>query len=111
MGRTNPTYRDQLRHLESDWEPFRRALRAVEQDAFDQLFEHGRAYAHAASYCNHTDPERALLVSTILAHERKISQLEAQLEAQRADDREFEESEATHRADACEGGDGDAVQN
>lgn len=83
MGRTNPTYRDQLRRLESDWDPFRRALRAAEQDAFDQLFEHGRAYAHAASYCNHTDPERALLVSMLLAHERKISQLEAQLEEQR----------------------------
>lgn len=83
MGRTNPTYRDQLSQLETDWDSFRRGLRASEQAAFDQLFEHGRAYAHAASYCNHTDPERAFLLSILLAHQRTIRELEAELDTLR----------------------------
>lgn len=79
MGRTNPTYRDRLATLERDWKPFRRALRADEQPHFDRLFEHGREYAHAATYSNPPDPERALLVSALLAHERRLATLDTRL--------------------------------
>ena len=78
MGRTNPTYRDRLTALEREWEPFRRALRGHEQPHFDQLFEQGRAYAHAAGYLNQPTPDIPLLVSILLAHERRLAALETQ---------------------------------
>jgi hypothetical protein len=78
MGRTNPTYRDRLTALEREWEPFRRALRGHEQPHFDQLFEQGRAYAHAAGYLNQPTPDIPLLVSILLAHERRLAALESQ---------------------------------
>lgn len=97
MGRTNPTYRDRLEALEGEWQPYRRALRASEQAAFDRLFEHGRAYAHAAGQRNHTTPELPLLVSMLLAHERRLAAL----------DRRLDELEAR----ACAGEDGDGADD
>jgi hypothetical protein len=81
VGRTNPTYRDRLEALETEFSDYRRALRASEQEHFDRLFEHGRTYAHAAGYLNHPDPEVPYLFSVILAHQRRIEELSVQLEA------------------------------
>lgn len=77
MGRTNPTYRDRLDSLEREWAAYRRGLRASEQEHFDRLFEHGRTYAHAAGYLNHPTPEIPLLLSLLLAHERRLAELES----------------------------------
>lgn len=80
MGRTNPTYRDRLSALEQEWAPYRRGLRAREQNQFDRLFEHGREYAHAAGYLNHPDPMTPLLVSILLAHQREVEKLAERVE-------------------------------
>lgn len=85
MGRTNPTYRDRLNELEREFDAYRRALRASEQSHFDQLFEHGRTYAHAAGYLNHPNPEIPYLVSVLLAHERRIAELSEQVAELRED--------------------------
>ena len=69
MGRTNPTYRDAIASLESDWGPMRRALRREYQGDFDRLFDRARNFADAAGHANAPDPERALLLSLLLAHE------------------------------------------
>jgi len=81
MGRTNPTYRDALRALESEWEPMRRALRREYQADFDHLFDRGRSFADAAGYANPRDPERALLLSLALAHEVELRRLRDRLES------------------------------
>lgn len=96
MGRTNPTYRDRLDALEGEWQPYRRALRASEQAAFDRLFEHGRAYAHAAGQRNHTTPELPLLVSMLLAHERRLAALDRRLDELEAQACAAEDSDAVH---------------
>jgi hypothetical protein len=64
--------------LEEEWSPFRRALRQQDKPRFDHLFEQGRAYAHAAGYLNHPTSEVPLLVSILLAHERRLDALEAE---------------------------------
>jgi len=98
VGRTNPTYRDRLDSLEQEWAAYRRGLRASEQAQFDRLFAHGREYAHAAGYLNHPTPEFPLLVSILLAHERRLADLETKesgsdtREGARGDD----ESDAVH---------------
>lgn len=75
MGRTNPTYRDALRAVESEWEPMRRALRREHRADFDRLFDRARNVADAAGYANPVDPERALVLSVLLAHERELRRL------------------------------------
>lgn len=90
MGRTNPTYRDALRGLQSEWEPMRRALRREYQADFDRLFDRGRAFADAAGYANPRDPERALLLSLALAHEVELRRLRAEL-AERDDRTDLED--------------------
>ncbi|SER73552.1 hypothetical protein [Natrinema salaciae] len=86
MGRTNPTYRDALRRLESEWEPMRRALRRAHQDDFDRLFDRARSFADAAGYANQPDPERALLLSLLLAHEVELRRLREERAAREIDD-------------------------
>jgi hypothetical protein len=76
VGRTNPTYRDQLDALESRWRPYRRALRRRDRTHFDRLFEHARAHADAGGYQAHPDPLVTLLISAFLEQERRIADLE-----------------------------------
>ena len=85
MGRTNPTYRDVLRSLEDNWQDYRRALRRPDQDRFDRLFEDARQHADAGGYLNHPDTMLVALFSMLLAHERRIEDLEAELEGQQSD--------------------------
>lgn len=75
MGRTNPTYRDVIRQLEDEWSTMRRALRREYQADFDRLFDRARGYADAAGYANPPDPERAFLLSLLLAHEAEVRRL------------------------------------
>ncbi|WP_248516321.1 hypothetical protein [Salinarchaeum laminariae] len=75
MGRTNATYRDTLRGIESEWSEFQRALRREDQQHFDRLFEHARRYADAAGHQNPTDPMPAVLLSMVLAQERERERL------------------------------------
>ena len=77
MGRTNPTYRRWLQSFESDYQTFRRALRADDQPAFDRIFEAGHQHADAAGFLNSTDPEIAFLISVLIAQERRLQALEA----------------------------------
>lgn len=76
MGRTNPTYRDQLRRIEDDWGSFRRALRRDDKAHFDRLFVAARNYADAAGYQNHPDPMVAVLVSVLIDQQRRLAELE-----------------------------------
>ena len=77
MGRTNPTHRDALRATESRWADYRRALRRRDREHFDALFEHARAHADAGGYRNHPEPMVAVLVATVLEHERRLADVES----------------------------------
>jgi hypothetical protein len=80
VGRTNPTYRDSLRHIEDGWGDYRRALRYRDQAHFDRLWEHAAAYADAAGYHNSARTMDLVLVSILLAQERRLAALEARIE-------------------------------
>ncbi|MDZ7729894.1 MAG: hypothetical protein U5K37_01100 [Natrialbaceae archaeon] len=79
-GSNDPTYRNAIRGLEEEWAPMRRALRQPYQADFDRLFDRARGFADAAGQANSPDPERALLLSLLLAHEVEIRQLHERLE-------------------------------
>lgn len=97
MGRTTPTYRDAIRSLEERWAPMGRSLRREYQEDFDRLFERARAFADAAGMANPTDPERALLLSLLLAHE-----VECRLLAERVADLEADLARQAERIAALE---------
>ena len=85
MGRTTPTYRDAIRGLEREWAPMGRALRRPYRDDFDRLFDRARAFADAAGYANPPDPERAFVLSLVLAHEIEIRRLHERIDALEAE--------------------------
>ena len=85
MGRTNPSFRDVLTSLEYNWQDYRRALRRPDQDRFDRLWEDARQYADAGGYLNHQNPMVVVLFSMLLAQEKRIEDLEAELEGERAE--------------------------
>lgn len=70
-----------LEGMKSRWSDYRRALRHQDQSHFDQLFEYADAHADAAGYLNPEDPFDPVLVSMLLEHEKRIADLEAELEA------------------------------
>lgn len=80
MGRTNPTYRDTLRHLEDRWGAYRRALRRRDQPHFDRLWEQASNYADAAGYHNSERDLDLFLFSVAVAQERRIAELEETVE-------------------------------
>lgn len=80
MGRTNPTFRDLLRQIESRWGDYRRALRQPVQPHFDQLFEYARKHSDASGYLNHEQPMNAVLFSIVLEQEQRIAALENRIE-------------------------------
>lgn len=80
MGRTNPTFRAYLERFGEEWQPYRRALRREHQPAFDALLTEAERFAAAGGNQNPTEPERAILLSMLLAHQCKLEALEAALE-------------------------------
>jgi len=81
MGRTNPTFRDRIRGIEDNWQPFRRGLRSRDQPHFDACFDAAVAHADAAGYQNPVDPWPAILLSVVIEQQRRINALEAKLDA------------------------------
>ncbi len=80
MGRTNPTYRDALRAIETRWEAYRRGLRRRDQRRFDRLFTYARDHADASGLLNHEDPLSPALFSVALEQERRLEVHERRLE-------------------------------
>ena len=76
MGRTNPTFRDNLRRFRERWQPYKRALRQQYQERFDRLLEQGERFADAAGFQNPADADKAILVSMLLGHEVDLSELD-----------------------------------
>lgn len=80
MGRTNPTYRDQLNAIEDEWGAYRRALRWEDQYIFDQLFVYARDHADAAGNLNHANSLAPIWMAIALEQDRRITELEARVD-------------------------------
>lgn len=78
MGRTNPTYRDLVSRYEASLAAYRRGLRLEDQQHFDRLFDQVRQHADAATYQQADDPSTMVLLSVLLAHERRLDRLETE---------------------------------
>jgi hypothetical protein len=85
MGRSSPTYRDLLRHIEHEWDDFERALRrhdkGHDKGPYSRLWGNASRYADAAGHQNPTEPMDAIFLSMLLAHQRALEQLYAEIDA------------------------------
>lgn len=82
MGRTNPTFRNWLERYESQWYPFRRALREEHQSDFDRVFERAVEHAGPAGYQNASTPELAMMMSVLVSQERELRMLREHVESE-----------------------------
>ncbi len=72
MGRTQPTFRNLLDRLASEWSDYRRGLTAREREAFDALWQKARAHASSSSNVNRLHPMEAVFMSILLEHEMAL---------------------------------------
>jgi len=102
-GANEPDLPRCARRLESEWEPMGRALRREHQGTSTGCST-GRAFADAAGYANPPEPERAFVLSLLLAHEVELRPVARGARGAREDEtdcdpRESRARDATGEAD------------
>ncbi len=80
MGRTLPTFRALLDRLEVEWSDYRRALTDEEAHRWDALWQQARRHASASTNAAPLNPMEAVLLSMLLEHEKRLSQMEQDAE-------------------------------
>lgn len=75
MGRTIPSYRNQLERIVEELAAYRRALRGEDKIAFDDIMNKARQHASSCTLLPLFDPVDCLLLSIILEQEKEIKLL------------------------------------
>lgn len=75
MGRTIPSYRNQLEGIVEELAVYRRALRGEDKIAFDDIMNKARQHASSCTLLPLFDPVDCLLLSIILEQEKEIRSL------------------------------------
>ena len=76
MGRTLPTIVQTLDAEREAWKSFRRALRKVDQTAYDTMWRHARRHAAPASMASRAVPLDWILMSMLTGIEREMMEVE-----------------------------------
>ncbi len=79
MGKSVPTFRQELDKIISEWGKFRRALRGEEREEFDELMLRAKKHVSAAQYQANPDPMESVFISILLEHEMEIARLKRRL--------------------------------
>ncbi len=85
MGRSVPTYREELNRMITDWNRFRRSLRKRERDSFDEMILSAKKHATAGQYQANPDPMETLMLSILLEHRLMLERIERRLCNERMD--------------------------
>jgi hypothetical protein len=80
MGRTRPPCSQLLEQERRAWAPFRRALRKVDQAAFDRLFDSAKLHVQAGVYLSRPWPFEVIAMAILLEHHQQLERLLAQLD-------------------------------
>lgn len=80
MGRTVVSYRQVLESEIAKWEGFRKALRAVDVEAFDRMMNACRMYASAGSMATRPVLLEAMFMAIMLNLEREIAEIRERLD-------------------------------
>jgi hypothetical protein len=79
MGRTVPTYIDQVRQIEAKWSKFRRVLRREDRVHFDRLLRSVRQYSPSGMYQASDDPRESVVLSILLDLQKRLAAIEETL--------------------------------
>lgn len=80
MGRTLAPYSRQIEKVEARFRGYRRALRAIDQDIFDQLFIRARAQVQAGVMASSPNPMDGIFLSILIEQEKEIQKLKRRLD-------------------------------
>ncbi len=81
MGKTVESYRMALEDEISRWSGFEKALRIEDKEAFEALMDACRNYASAGSNATNPILFEPMVMSILLAQQKKIGRLEKALDA------------------------------
>lgn len=81
LGRTVPSYRQAIEGEIKEWEGFRKALRAEDQKAFDEMMNACRVHASAGSMATRPFLLEAMLMSILLGQQKALLEIRKELEA------------------------------
>ena len=79
MGKTVESYRMALESEINRWSGFARALRKEDREAFDELMDMCRGYAMAAGNATNPIVFEPMVMSILLAQQKKLRELEYKL--------------------------------
>ncbi|KXB02200.1 hypothetical protein AKJ44_01080 [candidate division MSBL1 archaeon SCGC-AAA261F17] len=79
MGRTVPTFREEIEDEMDRWREFRKALRKDDREAFDEMMEACKRYSSAGSQAKASSPFQAMVLSILLGQEKRLSRLEEEI--------------------------------
>lgn len=80
MGRTVPTFRMVVESFGWEWNEFKRALRIIDQEAFDELINHARTHAAAGGNISNPNPFEPIVMSILVEHEKALRKLREYVE-------------------------------
>jgi len=80
MGRTVPTFRNMIESFGWEWTEFKRALRKLDQEAFDEMLNHARKHAAAGSNLSNPNPFEPVVMSILVEHEKTLRKLREHVE-------------------------------
>ncbi len=80
MGRTLPSFMQLILHEQQALAKFRRALRAEDQRAFDDLFVAARTHVAAAAYASHALPFEVMLLAMLIEEHKEVMRLRERVE-------------------------------
>ena len=79
MGRTLPSFMQVILNEQASLAKFRRALRAEDQAAFDDLFRMARYHVAAAAYASHVLPFEVMLLAMLLEEHKRVLYLQKEI--------------------------------
>lgn len=80
MGRTLLTFTQLVRQEAEELRKFRRALRAEDQEALDELFSAARYHSVAGAYASRAVPFEAMLLSMLIEEHKLVKALRKRIE-------------------------------
>ena len=75
MGRTVPSFRIVIEQFGWNWLEFKRALRDIDKESFENLMNHARRHAEAGTNMPNPNPFEPIVMSILVEHENELRKL------------------------------------
>ena len=80
MGRTVPTFRYLIESFGIEWNDFKRVLKKIDKEAFEELLNHARKHGAAGSNMVTPNPFEPIVMSILIEHEKTIRNLKEKID-------------------------------